>query len=422
MRGPGEDVLHAAIGGRYAGVLVRRRGRLTWRYDPGYPPDATPLSVRAPVEPRTDREPGVGAWIEGLLPDNRDVRAVWARQQGVRDTPFTLLGTGLGLDVAGAVSFSRDPAALTATVGGAEPVSEGEIAELCRGMGRDRARWVASPEVGRFSLAGAQAKTALMRTRDGWLRPYGSWGTSHIIKPPSPEFPEHHINEYMCMVAADRVGLVCAGVELARFEDQPALVVERYDRVGDGEHYARVHQEDMCQALGLHPTTKYESDGGPGASEMLGVLGGHVPPEARAQDMARLVDAQIFNWIIAATDAHAKNYSLLLDGPVVRLAPLYDLASGLSHWSEREIKVAMRVGDSYQALPPHGDPWPGAATSWGVPAHRVAERLISFARDIPEAFAWAADTLARDGWHCQTASILTERVTARAEGITRRLS
>ena len=46
-----------------------------------------------------------------------------------------------------------------------------------------------------------------------------------------------------------------------------------------------------------------------------------------ARDVAALFDALAFNWLICNTDAHAKNYSVLLGPNAARLAPLYDIWS-----------------------------------------------------------------------------------------------
>ena len=64
-----------------------------------------------------------------------------------------------------------------------------------------------------------------------------------------------------------------------------------------------------------------------------------------AADIDAFVDALLFTWIIAGPDAHAKNYSVLLDGNRARLAPLYDLASILPYGDHvPKVKLAMKVG------------------------------------------------------------------------------
>lgn len=104
-----------------------------------------------------------------------------------------------------------------------------------------------------------------------------------------------------------------------------AIAVERYDRRHQSAEgpVLRVHQEDMCQALGIPPTAKYQSEGGPSPEQIIDLLRTEVRPAHTAEaQVADFVDALALNWIIAGTDAHAKNYSPLLSGARVRLAPL----------------------------------------------------------------------------------------------------
>jgi len=72
----------------------------------------------------------------------------------------------------------------------------------------------------------------------------------------------------------------------------------------------RIHQEDMSQALGLMPGKKYQEDGGPGIAEIVTLIRRvSADPDA---DVDRFLQANMFNWLIGGTDAHAKNYSLLV--------------------------------------------------------------------------------------------------------------
>jgi serine/threonine-protein kinase HipA len=117
-----------------------------------------------------------------------------------------------------------------------------------------------------------------------------------------------------------------ADTKVMRFEKEIAIVIERYDRQFSGNTITRVHQEDICQAIGVLPTKKYQSEGGPAPADIVELLRSYSTD--RETDLDTFVDALGFNWLIAGTDAHAKNYSLLLaSGPTVRFAPLYDIAS-----------------------------------------------------------------------------------------------
>ena len=72
-------------------------------------------------------------------------------------------------------------------------------------------------------------------------------------------------NEWLCSCLVEALGLPMARSEIASFEDQKVLIVERFDRrlaIG-GSWWIRLPQEDFCQALGVVPELKYQNEGGP---------------------------------------------------------------------------------------------------------------------------------------------------------------
>src|SRR5207248_10152473 len=138
-----------------------------------------------------------------------------------------------------------------------------------------------------------------------------------------------------------------AASSVARFGGETAIVVERYDRVRVGREVVRVHQEDMCQALAELPTRKYENEGGPGTRAIVDLLREH--SRRGVEDVATFLGGLAFNWLVAGTDAHAKNYSVLIGAGGVRLAPLYDVASALPYRGVQlqKLALAMKIGGKY---------------------------------------------------------------------------
>lgn len=101
----------------------------------------------------------------------------------------------------------------------------------------------------------------------------------------------------------------------------------------------------------------------------------------------RFLDALAWNWLIAGTDAHAKNYSLLLASGQVRLALLYDVASALPYDThEKKLRFAMKIGGDYRVFPYH-NPWPRAAKDLGVDPERVRARVAELAALALDSFA-----------------------------------
>ena len=141
----------------------------------------------------------------------------------------------------------------------------------------------------------------------------------------------------------------------------------------------RVHQEDFCQALAVHPRRKYQNDGGPSAKDIAGILSDQ-SSDATA-DIRSFADALIFNWLIAGTDAHAKNFSILIaPGGQVRLAPLYDLASSLPYPRQidpMKARLAMKIGGSYRLRDITRRHWESCARDLRMPADALLARIMA---------------------------------------------
>jgi serine/threonine-protein kinase HipA len=324
--------LIALLGGQVVGRVRRdARGRLTLVYDRSWQeaPDAYPLSLSMPLTAQEHGPVVVDAFLWGLLPDNEIVLQRWGQRFQVSPRSAFALLSHVGEDCAGAVQLvppDRLEAVQSGGRGQVQWLDEHDIAERLRRLREDHAAWRLQRDVGQFSLAGAQPKTAFLLANGRWGIPSGRMPTTHILKPPTGGFDGHAENEHVCLALARAVDLPAATSQVLRFEKEIAIAVERYDRRRLGNRVMRVHQEDVCQALAILPTRKYQNEGGPGVSTVVELLRTH--SSAREEDIRSFVDAVGFNWLIAGTDAHAKNYSLLIaGGPRVRLAPLYDLAS-----------------------------------------------------------------------------------------------
>lgn len=349
-----DEALILLLDGQIVGSIHRRKGRLSLVYDDAWRlrPDAYPLSLSMPLASAEYPHGPVNAFLWGLLPDNDVVIERWARHfQVSAKNPFALIGA-VGEDCAGAVQFVRRDR-LEALQGSGEDTIDWlephQVAERLKALREDQAAWRAPRDTGQFSLAGAQPKTALMWENGRWGVPSGRLPTTHILKPPSVAFDGHAENEHLCLLLARRLGIPAAESRVERFGDEIAIVVERYDRLRLGDRIARVHQEDFCQALARLPTDKYQNEGGPGVRECVEVLADQ--SSAPGEDIDTFLDAVLFNWIVVGTDAHAKNYSLLLSGEGrVRLAPLYDIASALPYGNldYQKLKLAMKLGGEYR--------------------------------------------------------------------------
>jgi serine/threonine-protein kinase HipA len=405
--------------GQEMGVLRRNpKGRLSFAYREKWTEaeDSYPLSLSMPLGLREHAHREIEAFIWGLLPDNETVLARWAREFHVSARSAFALIANVGEDCAGAVQFVR-PERLTAVRKGAPGeirwVNEAEVAERLRALREDHSAWRRPGDAGQFSLAGAQPKTALLLQNGRWGIPSGRIPTTHILKPPTGEFAGHAENEHFCLELARAFGLPVENSKVLRFEDEIAIVAERYDRVRAGGEWIRVHQEDLCQALGLPPTKKYQSDGGPDIGTVVRFL--EENSAAPREDVTTFLDAVIFHWLTVGTDAHSKNYSLLIGpGGSARLAPLYDLASALPYpgMNPIRLRLAMKIGGEYGLRVIGRRHWERLAREIG----RDAEEVVGRARNAAEGFpGWIAETRAlveAEGIRHAILKVLAEKLTS----------
>lgn len=403
--------LHVFLHGTMIGRAVSSpRGAVHFEYRDDLAASATPMSLSLPVGRRKRLD--ISPWLDGLLPDNLRTRSRWMRELGAASTaPFDLLSTQAGLECAGAVQFHPDPVLPDPRLATLARLTDSELAAMLRIITHD-AEDAPTEGMGelRLSLPGAQPKMALRLVDNGWCLPTGSLATTHILKPQrghlNPDVRDSiGVNEHLCQAAAAALGLEAARTSLAAFGDEICLVTERFDRHERDGDVRRSHFEDLCQALGYRPDLKYQGDGGPTPEVVIGLL----RDEARREDPRAFFLSVFYNWLIGNGDGHSKNYGVLLDGPVARLAPLYDLSSAAPYATPdaRTIRPAMSFDEQI----------PQTLRQWSQTAARLridvgGDELQDMARDLPGAFESAASQCPE--WARPTAHLVCERVLAHA--------
>ena len=327
-----DEIREVRLYGRHVGE-IRRLGLtdLEFEYAPGYAhaPDAVPLSTSLPLDAPVPSTEAATRWFEGLLPEGKR-RTQLARIVGTTDVDVWSLLDAAGAECAGAVQIVN-PAYEDAPA--EYPLDDQALAKLLHTTPVDPIGTV--DRSARISLAGAQDKVALVRKHDGtWAVPLGGAPSTHILKPQSRRFTGLVENEHWCMTVARTAGVNAACTEIATVAGTTVLIVQRYDRAKTpGGGLARVHQEDMAQALGR--TQKYERDGGPSASEIARVPG--VVP-------AELLERLVLNWMLGNADGHAKNLSVLEPATAkARLAPAYDVLC-TETYAELDLDHALTIG------------------------------------------------------------------------------
>ena len=398
-----KETLYVLFGDVPVGSLVydRKRDEISLEYEESWQFGAAsfPMSLSLPLAKRTHPDESIRPFLQGLLPDNPAVIEAWGKRFQVSPrNPLDIIKQ-VGEDCAGALQFVR-PDRLGLILSGAldslTPLSEDDLAMRMSDL-KSQARSIPIQIEGRFSLAGAQTKDALHLKNGQWFVPAGRIPSTHILKPQLDEFEEHALNEHFCLQLASKIGLIRAESHIFKIGGQSVLCVKRYDRVENPPGtITRWHQEDTCQALGRYPHQKYQADGGPSAAEIVRLLDRF--SDDHNDDIGRFTMALAFNWVIAGTDAHSKNYSLLhAPGSHVRLAPLYDLASYLPYQRDprsTKVKLAMKIGGTYRLHEIDVAHWEKWAVEAGLSFSWVKSHVETLIRSVMDSLEPTRDAIA----------------------------
>jgi serine/threonine-protein kinase HipA len=423
MRTP--DALHVLADGESMGILEQGASAeaLRFRYDPAWQtrPDAFPLSLSLPLVDTVHAGAIPARFFGALLPDNPSIREAFAQRHQVAASDTFGLLAALGEDCPGAIQCVR-PERLDAVVRGemdrVEWLGPAAVRARLAGLRTKGIEEERAGDAGQFSLAGAQAKTALLYdpNAERWGVPSGRVPTTHILKPAPRDDPLRADNEHLCLSLAAHVGLPAARATVRRDPEGNTLVVARFDRarLNDGT-IARLHQEDCCQALGIAPEQKYEHRGGPSPRQIITLLRDR---STNAQgDIDTFLAALALNWVTYGTDAHGRNYSILLGASGrMQLAPLYDLISALPyrHIKEHTINLSMLIGPTRHAASIDAVAWRALAEQCALAWARVYDTVGTTVQAIHDAAPTVCTAAREEGAPADFATDFEKRLTRRA--------
>jgi serine/threonine-protein kinase HipA len=381
---------------RLVGTL-ERRGPSRYRFS--YSSEgAGRLSVSLPPREQSFKPSESAPFFEGLLPEGAVRKVVAEKLRLSEEDGFGML-EALGADCAGAVVLlpaGRRPDSRP----GKEPTSLGdaELGSMLEDLPRDPLGIDVEPDGVRLSLGGVQDKLVLIHLPSGgFAKPRGGVPSTCLLKPENHRYEGLVANEAFCMEVARGAGNDVADTRLITVGSTQCLYVERFDRARDPDGgVVRLHQEDVCQALGVLPAAKYEANGGPSVARIVALLRRLGSPRT-ALDVNAFVKAVLTSFLLGNSDAHGKNFSLLYEGSGVRLAPLYDIVS-TAVYPGLTGRLAMSIGDEENPDRVDLESWRRLGRASGL-----GGQLPAFLR------SWSAATLAaaercrreaeRDGWH-----------------------
>ncbi|MCB1471066.1 MAG: type II toxin-antitoxin system HipA family toxin [Rhizobiaceae bacterium] len=431
--------LDAILYDRKVGTLERGQDGLHFFYDRQWLEDASEgrghaLSLSMPLTRGEHGPEVVEAFIAGLLPESNQHRNRIAQAFGLpaaHESDFEFLRL-IGRDCAGAVVFA-DPAEKNRALReppGFKVVSEEELAQLLREL--PARPLVDDPVLGtRISLAGVHDKMAVLVMGGKVALPINGFPSSHIIKVDIAGLDDSIKTEHFCLRLANACGLRVPPSQIQQAEDKVFMRIARYDRTlqtrQDGPALLnRTHQEDFCQALGVHPLNKYEEKGGPTWKRMAEVMKLMDRP---AVDQAGLLDRALFQYLSGNPDAHGKNYSVRYSpSGRLSLSPAYDLnnqAAFAARYTSMKPLLAMSVGRD-KDNPKQGefwrtritrDHWAEFAQDVGMPATHVLKRLDDMALKISSAVGTLREEMRHTLADTPLLDVIVDDVRARAAAI-----
>ena len=351
---------------------------------------AFPVSVTMPLAQQHVPPEIFLPWAANLLPEGAQLRAVGLTLGAAPEDVIGILSE-IGRDTAGALSIGQPG---SADPGDWRPIGSPENLERIINE-LPRKPFLAGEDGVSMSLAGVQSKIGVAIDREGRLCiPLNGAPSTHILKPDSQQLYGGVQNEALCLELARICGLKTPAVTTGTAGARSYLIVERYDRVEQNGRWRRLHQEDFCQALGKPPSAKYESNQtgirGPTLADMFEVT----RREMKAPDLVRLLDYAVFNVLVCNTDAHAKNYSLMISGQGCRLAPLYDVMCA-DAWDGITRNLAQKIAGKNRGEHLKRRHWQRFAEDCGLNPTRVVARVSSLARLVLDKAPTAEEVVRR---------------------------
>lgn len=351
--------LNVYLNGVFVGKLNKQtNGINTFQYASQWLDEGMAISHSLPLQEDEYRGEVVTRYFDNLLPDNEEIKKIVATKFGAESTRSFDMLSAIGRDCVGALSFLPEghvPEEITKIQ--SDPLNEQDIAKKLRGLGSSAPLGMDSDHEFRISIAGIQEKTAFLKIGDQWHEPYGLTPTTHIFKTSigalgyDVSFDDSIDNEWASLKILEKFDLPVCETKVENFEDQRVLVVKRFDRrwekLEGKDFILRIPQEDMCQALGISPYQKYQSDGGPGIKDICDFL----RTSKNESDLENFFKAIMIFDLLYATDGHGKNFSVFIQRDGMQLTPFYDVMSAFFLYQRekrpfQKFKLSMKVGNS----------------------------------------------------------------------------
>jgi serine/threonine-protein kinase HipA len=377
---------------RRVGTIDIDKNGPAFTYDPGWMElkGAFPISITMPLKSERIASDIFLPWAANLLPESVQLRTLGQLLGMARGDVIGLL-SAIGGDTAGALSIGQP--GRTASLHWHPIDKPKDLERLIEEL--PNKPFLASEEGVSMSLAGVQTKLAVAVDQTGCVCiPMNGSPSTHILKPDTPRLWGSVQNEAFCLTLARRMKIPTPSVTTGQAGKRTYLLVKRFDRTEVSGRWRRLHQEDYCQALGKPPSAKYEANQtgirGPALEDMFELTRRHMP----SFDVVQLLDMVVVNVLACNTDAHAKNYAIIIRGNGASIAPMYDLMCG-EVWENVTKNLAQKIAGKSRGDHLNGRDWKQFARECGLNPRQVLDRVGTLAKSaLAEAEAAASEVAA----------------------------
>jgi serine/threonine-protein kinase HipA len=389
-------MLYVCYEERIIGHLMLEEDVLSFEYAQSWlaSADSFSLSPHLPLAAPAYRGNSVIFFFSNLLPEGNILSTILKLKRLPEGNLYAQLKI-LGEEVSGAFSIvsSHTEALKTPKY---KLYSEAEIKKDLSSL-KQHIPLLAQHQKLRLSLAGAQNKIPI-KFEEGkfWLSVNGAAST-HILKPaiqPSYLFSDSVWNEALCLRLASYCGLHTISFDVTFFSDEPVLLIDRYDRLREGEKIKRLHQLDFCQLTERLPDQKYEKEGGISLVVIMDAIERYTGKPAL--NKLKVIDWVLFNYLVGNADAHAKNLSILiLPNNKTELTPFYDILC-TAIYEKLDKKMAMAIGGEYRPDWVLQENWHKFAESLSINITLLRDRANKLAEKISQKYSLAFQSLGLD--------------------------
>jgi serine/threonine-protein kinase HipA len=361
-------------------------------YDPSWMGlrGAFPISLTMPLRSERIASDTFLPWAANLLPESVQLRTLGQLLGMARGDVIGLL-SAIGGDTAGALSIGQP--GRTASFHWRPIDKPKDLERLIEEL--PSKPFLVGEEGVSMSLAGVQTKLAVAVDQTGYVCiPMNGSPSTHILKPDAPRLWGSVQNEAFCLTLARRMKIPTPSVTTGQAGKRTYLLVKRFDRTEVSGRWRRLHQEDYCQALGKPPSAKYEANQtgirGPALEDMFELTRRHMP----SIDIVHLLDMVVVNVLACNTDAHAKNYAIIIRGNGASIAPMYDLMCG-EVWENVTKNLAQKIAGKSRGDHLNGRDWQQFGRECGLNPRQVLDRVGTLAKSaLAEAEAAASEVAA----------------------------